>query len=239
MIFAILSLLATLTSSDAVLVLLNSRNAVSPAIFAEARQIVQREADAGKPVQQFVIGVTTNDSTVAERYLDASRKKIKAMAIEKDNALAWYLLSVEKNDIRCLRKAASAGNVQALNALGLIVTEEASRSRNLPPAAVSNLLAQGFGYFRQAAEKRDPNGYVNVATCYLGGTGCQRNPEVAFAYYLAAAEAGHPEGMDSLSDCYRYGRGVKRDEDLSLYWKMRARATRGDQPAAKWLETRK
>ena len=61
---------------------------------------------------------------------------------------------------------------------------------------------------------------------------------MAFVCYKEAAELGHPEGMDYISDCYGRGRGVKRDDDLSLYWKIRARAVRGDEAAKQWLKDR-
>ena len=242
MIFAFLSLLLAavpMSSSDAVVVLLNSRNSVSAKTFAEAKKIVERDAAAGGPLQQFVIGVTTDDRKLAEKYLNASRDKIRMLAEEKDNPLAWYLLSVEKNDIGCLRKAAEGGNVQALNALGTIATQEALVQDNLPTNALAEVLSRSFEYFRQAAVKKDPNGYINLGTCYLRGFGCREDRALAFICFKAAAEAGHPEGMDNMSACYQFGHGVKMDAEQSLYWKMRGRAARGDEAAAKWLETRK
>lgn len=239
MILAALSFLLAMTSPDAVLTVLNSRNSVSAQKFAEANETVARDAKAGKTLQQFVVGVTTDDKALAEKYLNASRKKIAALAIEKNNALAWYLLSLERNDLRCLKKAADGGNVQALNALGTIVAQEAVGRESLSEERRQHLLAQSYGFFRQAALKNDPNGYINVGTCYLRGLGCKQDVARAFVCFKAAAEAGHPEGMDDLSESYRLGNGVEPNEELSLQWKMRARAARGDTAAAKWLEARK
>lgn len=229
---------ARMSSADATVVLLNSKNAVSAEIFAEAKAVVERDAKEGRPLQQFVIGVTTDDRELSARYLAVSREKISAMASEKNNPLAWYLLSMEKNDMRLLRKAADGGNVQALNALGTILMQNAiatERSTN----ELARVFRQCFNHFNLAVLQRDPNAYINLGSCYLRGYGCARDPEMAFLCFKSAAEAGHPEGMENMSNCYKFGYGVRRDEELSLHWLMRARALRGDAAAAKWLKERK
>ena len=67
MILAALSLLATLSSADAVAVVLNSRNAVGVRTFSEAKEIVERDARDGKPLQQYVVGVTSEDKALAKK----------------------------------------------------------------------------------------------------------------------------------------------------------------------------
>ena len=228
-----------MTSADAVKVVLNSKNAVGARTFAEAREMVEREAKEGKPLQQFVVGVTTDDKTLAKRYLDASRDKIRALAEKKDNSLAWYLLSMEKNDFGMLKKAADGGNVQALNALGAIATQEALTRGNVSSNAMESILRQSYAYFSRAAAKSDPNGFINLGTCYLRGFGCKQDMGMAFACFKAAAEAGHPEGMDNVSACYQFGHGIRQNDELCLLWAMRGRAARGDEAAMKWLRDRK
>lgn len=231
---------AEMSSADAIAVLLNSRNAVGVRTFAAAREVVARDAQAGKPLQQFVLGVTSpEDRELSARYLDASREKIRQLAERKGNPLAWYLLSLERNDFTCLKKAAEGGNVQALNALGSIVTQEALARSQISSNALESLLRKSYGYFRQAAIRRDPNGFINLGTCYLRGFGCRRDMGLAFVCFKAAADAGHPEGMDNVSACYQFGHGVEKDAELSLLWAMRGRAARGDEAAAKWLRERK
>ena len=230
-------MLAAMASSDAIAVLLNSPSAASVERYEQARSIVERDAAAGKPLQQFVIGVTTRDEDLAKRYVEASRDRIMYLAEKTGNPLAWYLLAVEKNDIQLLRKAADGGNVQALNALGTIVTQEALKSqKSLSTNAIERILAKSFGYFRAAALQKDPNGLVNLGTCYLAGLGCEQNMSLAFDCFKAAAESGHPESMDNLSACYELGHGVKKDSARSLFWRIKARALRGDKSARKWLE---
>ena len=238
MILASLMLAATLNSADALVVVLNSKAASSVRKFDEAYEIVLREAREGKPLQQFVVGTTTDDKALAKKFLDASRGKIRALATKTDNSLAWYLLSVENNDMAFLRKAAAGGNVQALNALGLISTQEAFGT-NVTASARSEALSRAYKYFLEAAKKEDVNAYVNLGTCYLEGYGCPKDECLAFLYYKSAADAGHPEGMENLANCYRRGQGVDRDDELALVWDMRARAARGSAAAEKWLEERR
>lgn len=240
MILAFLPLVFAMTSADAVAVLLNSPNASSVRTFELARETVEKEAAAGKPLQQFVIGVTTDDKVLAKKYLNASRERIRFLAAHKDNPLAWYLLSLESNDIKLLRKAAAGNNVQALNALGTIALSEAIDEKNgVSTNDLEVILKKSFDCFSRAAAQRDPNGYINLGTCYLRGFGCKQDLSLAFECFKSAAEAGHPEGMDNVSACYQFGHGVAPDAELSLFWGMRGRAARGDAAAAKWLRERK
>ena len=235
--FAATGLLVAMTSAEAIITVLNSPSASSAAKFAEAESIVRREACANRPLQQFVLGVTTDDRALAERMLAASRGKIEAMASERDNPLAWYLLAMDRNDIKLLRRAADLGNVQALNALGTMETQKAMSSNSTND--VKAVLARVFACFREAAEKRDPNGLVNLGACYMKGIGCEHDYGMAFQCYRQAAELGHPEAMDNLSASYQFGHGVEKNVELSLEWGMRGRAARGDKAAAKWLRERK
>ena len=228
-----------MTSADAVAVVLNSRNSTSKRNFDLAKQIVMRDAESGKPLQQFVVGVTTDDKALAKRYLNASRDRIRALAEKKDNPMAWYLLSMENNDFRMLQKAANGGNVQALNALGTIATQEALARTTVSTNDLERILRKSYDFFRKAALQRDANGFINLGTCYLRGFGCKQDMTMAFDCFRAAAELGHPEGMDNVSACYQFGHGVAKNNELCLWWAMRGRAVRGDEAAAKWLKERK
>ena len=238
-ILATLPLLWAMTSAEAVATLLNSPSSCGVKTYATAMAIVEKDASAGKPLQQFVFGLTSKDRARAKACLDAARPKIRQLAEQKDNPMAWYLLSMEKNDFKMLRRAADGGNVQALNALGTIATSEAFSRNNITSNELENILSQSLDYFRRAAAKRDPNGFINLGTCYLRGFGCDPDKVLAAECFMAAAEAGHPEGMDNLSACYQFGHGVPKDDALSLLWAMRAKALRGDEAAARWLKERK
>ena len=130
--------------------------------------------------------------------------------------------------------------MQALNALGTLVIREAFEKKNgVSTNDLEVILKKSFDCFSRAAAQRDPNGFINLGTCYLRGFGCDQDLAMAFECFKSAAEAGHPEGMDNVSACYQFGHGVAPDAELSLFWGMRGRAARGDEAAANWLRERK
>ena len=304
-------------SADALQRLLNLRTAGSPRGYAEAAETVRREAEAGGGLQQYVIALVAADENAPRtaklsearrlKYLDENRPRIRRLAETKNNALAWYLLSMENNDADLLKKAVDGGNVQALNAWGTMTLMKAMENRS-DTNAFAKAARESFFCFRRAAAKSDPNGFCNLGTCYLQGLGCERNVALALGAFRAAAEAGHTEAMnnvgglyrdgvgtvksamkaakwfaksaemgnsygqlnfalallrgegesrdetravellkasaaqgnadamDCLAECCEKGLGTERDSMQSLVWTMRARAARGDGPAAKWLE---
>ena len=240
------ALAAAMVSSEALVTVLNTSNSVSSARYAEALAVVERDAAEGRPLQQFVLGVTTDDKEKSERLLSASRKTIEVLAEKRDNPLAWYLLSMENNDRKLLERAAKGGNVQALNALGSILIQEAGEAQGAATNEVPRLLREGFECFRkasdqrdQSSDRRDPNALFNIGICYMRGIGCHRNSMLAFECFRSAARGGHPEAMQCLAVCYDRGIGVDGNPDQALFWKMKASACRGDAAAAKWLEGRK
>lgn len=306
-------------SADALQRLLNLRTAGSPRGYAEAAEAVRREAEAGGVLQQYVIALVAADENAPRaaklsearrlKYLEDNRPRIRKLAETKNNALAWYLLSMERNDPELLKRAADGGNVQALNAWGTMTLTKAMESdRRTDTNAFEKAARESFLCFRRAAAKSDPNGFCNLGTCYLQGLGCEKNAALAVGAFRAAAEAGHTEAMNNvgglyrdgvgtvrssvkaakwfaksaemgnsygqlnfalallrgegepkdemravellkasaaqgnadamacLSECSEKGLGTAKDSMQSLVWMMRARAARGDGPAAKWLE---
>lgn len=238
-VLAYIPVLFAMTSSDAVITLLNSPSATSAKEFAAAKQMVEADAKAGKPIQQFVVGLFTDDKEQAKVCFEKSRAKIHLAAERYNNPLAWYLLSLENNDMAMLRKAADLGNVQALNALGTIEMQEISRQQTWTTNSCDESVKRSYQYFCRAAKERDPNGFVNLGLCHLRGLGCEKNVKLAFQCFRSAAEAGHSEGMDYVAKMYRNGEGVARSESRALYWEMRARARRGDEAAEEWLRSAK
>ena len=208
-------------SAQAIIELLNSRSSGSPKGYAEAAAVVAADAEKGRPLQQFVLALVSREpgAPAAVRlsdekraaYLDASRGKIKALAEKRGNALAWYLLSLENNDEKMLRRAADGDNVQALNAWGSLNVVRAMRDETLTPEARKETLKRCFDCFLRAANQDDPNGLYNLGTCYARGIGCERDGIKAFACFKRAAKAGHPEALNNMGACYREGISVAVD----------------------------
>ncbi len=214
--------------SQALVRLLNSRAAGSPRAFAEAAEIVAQDAAAGLPLQQYVIAVVSDKSSpvpalrlseaTRKAYLESSRNRIRALAEEKSNALAWYLLSLETNDLKMLKRAADGNNIQALNAWGTLTLTQALSSPNLSKEARDEVLSRSFACFLRAAAEKDANGLYNLGMCYMRGYGCPEDVHKAFECFRSAAEAGHPEAINNLGGFCRDGIVVEKDLVLAAKW---------------------
>lgn len=226
--FAVTALAAAACAADtssAIIRLLNSRASGSPRGYAEAAKTVAEDAAKGRPLQQFVLALVSEEKTAPEaarlsaakrkEYLDASREKIKTLAIARDNGLAWYLLSLEEGNGEYLKRAADLKNVQALNAYGTMTLTQAFADAKLSTNELATVLGQCFACFKEAASQKDANGFYNLGMCYLNGYGCQHDDELAFNCFKTAAEMGHPEAINNLGGFYRDGVIVARDIDLA------------------------
>ena len=215
-------------SSDAIVRLLNSRASGSRSEFKEAAKIVAEDAKQGRPLQQFVIALVANDSDLPKKlrltpekrkeYLDQARDKIRRLAEEKNNALAWYLLSLETNNLSFLKRAADGDNVQALNAWGTISLTSALRNPSMETNEVARTLAKCFGLFKKAADKGDANGLYNLGMCYMQGYGCTPDEDLAYKCFRTSAEAGHPEAINNVGGFYRDGIVVRANPETAAKW---------------------
>ena len=121
--------------ANAIMRLLNSQASGSVRGFEQAAEEVAEQAKKGRPVYAYVLALVSRmpspppaarlDDATRTKYLDGCRDKIKKLANEKNNSMAWYLLSLENNDRDLLHRAADAGNVQAMNAWGTYLVTRA------------------------------------------------------------------------------------------------------------------
>lgn len=194
-------------STAALLHLLNARGSGSPRRYAEAMAVVARDAARGGVVQRFVQASLADASDTPRfarlpeekrrQYLEQTRPRILEMAEQRGNPLAWYLLALEGDDEKMLRRAAALGNVQALNSLGLRLLE--SRPK------------EAFECFSRAAAVRDANGLYNLGVCLQNGIGCERDAVAAFERFKHAADLEQPEAMNNLGIFYREGIVMPKD----------------------------
>lgn len=215
-------------ASEAIVTLLNSRASGSRSEFREAAKIVAAGAKEGRPLQQFVIALVANDKDLPRKlrlkpetrreYLDQARDKIRRLAEEKNNALAWYLLSLEKNDMSFLKRAADGDNVQALNAWGTITLTGAFMDPSMDTNEVARTLVKCFGLFKKAADKGDANGLYNLGMCYMQGYGCVPDEDLAYKCFRTSAEAGHPEAINNIGGFYRDGIVVRANPETAAKW---------------------
>ena len=168
---ALLSLSASGSQANALVRLLNSRASGSPKGYADAAAEVAAAAAEGKPLQRFVLAIVSRDpnapeaaridDATREEYLNSTRDRIEKLAMKTNNSLAWYLLSLDRNDTNLLQRAALGGNVQALNAWGAMLVNNVvmqGRSTN----EIDKVLSEAIGFFKQAAGQGDANGLYNL-----------------------------------------------------------------------------
>ena len=216
------------SSEEAILRLINSRSSGNPKAYAAAAERVASEAEDGKPLQQFVIALVSREQRpppaarlsdeVRNRYLAQSRGKIRALAERRDNALAWYLLSLESNDMQLLKRAVDAQNVQALNAWGTIAIAKKLNDPNVNTNDLVRILYQSYSCFKTAADRHDANGLYNLGMCYMHGYGVQPDPFRALECFRAAAAEDHPEAINNIGGFYRDGIVVERDPIIAARW---------------------
>lgn len=218
-------------AAQAILKLLNSRAAGNPREFAEAAEVVAKEASSGKALHQFVLALVSRDrdappaarldEVTRKKYLDASRDKIAASA-EKGNSMSMYLLSLENNDITLLKRAADAGNVQAMNAWGTISLSQAFANASLTKEDIDRVVERSFEYFKDAADTGDANGLYNLGMCYVKGYAVEENLDRAFIHFKAAAQLGHSEAINNIGGFYRDGLVVAKDPVIATKWFKRS-----------------
>lgn len=225
--FAAFAVVAFGDQANAIVRLLNSRASGSPKGYADAAAEIAADAAAGKPLQGFVLAIVSEepdappaarlDKETRERYLTASRERIRKLAHRTNNSLAWYLLSIDSGDTNLLQRAALGGNVQALNAWGsMLVNTVVARSSDTNE--IARVLEEAVGLFKQAAGQGDANGLYNLGMCHARGLGTPRDDEKAFDCFRSAAEKGHPEAINNIGWFFREGRIVGKDLELSTKW---------------------
>lgn len=228
--FALLSLAASpaaaVRSSDAIIRVLNTKTAGSPAAYAKAVAVVAEDAKEGRILQQFLIALLSREkdapaeARISEetraRYLANSRDRIFEMARTRNNAMAWYLISLEKNDMTILKHAADLGNVQALNTYATIKMSEAIESAEISPAESKAAMKECFDSYVRAAKEKNANALNSLGMCYQKGYGCRKDDSRAFKCFFKAAEMRHPEAVNNLGRFYLEGVGVEKDPARAL-----------------------
>ncbi len=214
--------------AEAISRLLNLRAAGSDKTYREAAAVVRAEAAAGGALQQYVFALVSLapnapkevelDEATRQKYLKNSAK-VKRLAEKRNNAMAWYLLSMETDDLGYLKKAADGGNVQALNAWGAYQLSRALGAGALTDTnETAQAFAAAFDCFKRATLKKDANGMCNLGMCYMRGYGCERNTILAFGAFRGAADLGHTEAMNDLGGFYRDGIGIECDAVIAAKW---------------------
>ena len=223
----LLAVCANADPADAIMRLLNTQASGSVRGFEQAAEEVAVQARQGRAVYAYVLAVISRmpnpppaarlDEATRTKYLDGCRGKIRELAEKKNNSMAWYLLSLENNDRDLLRRAADAGNVQALNGWGTYLVTRAF-GETADTNEVNRILGVAHDYFKAAAGQGDANGLYNLGMCHLRGLGTPQDDQSAFNCFRAAAEREHPEAINNIGLFFREGRVVEKDLEMSAKW---------------------
>jgi len=213
--------------ANAIMRLLNSRASGSRKEYADAAAEVAGKAKEGIPVYGFVLALVSReqdappaarlDDETRNKYLESCRSKIKRLALERNNSMAWYLLSLDSGDTNLLHRAADAGNVQAQNAWGAFILAH-SMDDGVSTNEQRRVMGLAYDYFKKAADDGDANGLYNLGTCHARGYGTPQDDQSAFNCFRAAAEKGHPEAINNVGWFFREGRVVEKDLEMAARW---------------------
>ena len=217
---------ANAAHTNAIERLFNAQASGSLRAFEQAAEEVAERARQGHPVYAYVLALASRmpspppaarlDEATRNKYLDAVRDGLTRSANEKKNSMAMFLLSLEGGDLDCLCRAADMGNIQAMNAWGDYLVKCAGEAADTNE--VNRLLGKAIGYFKNAAEKGNENGFYNLGLCHLRGLGMSQDDKLAFDHFFKSAEMGHPGAINQVGLFYREGRVVAKNLETSAQW---------------------
>jgi TPR repeat protein len=123
------------------------------------------------------------------------------------------------------RKAADAGDADAMNSIGLMYDNGQGVPRDAQQAMV---------WYRKAAAGGNSNAALQLGFDYGTGHGVPIDYQQAMAWYRKAAAEGNTAAMRNIGILYWDGRGVPMDHNLAVYWCRKA-AAGGDERSQEWL----
>jgi TPR repeat protein len=115
--------------------------------------------------------------------------------------------------VRWYRKAADAGNAQAMHNLGYMYHRGQGVTQDYAEAAY---------WYRKAADAGNSDGMTNLGWIYKDGLGMTQDYAKAAYWYRKAADAGNAQAMYNLGHMYRDGLGVTQDYAKAAYWYRKA-----------------
>lgn len=176
------------------------------------------------------------------------------------NAPAPTAATKQDNELANLRKAAQAGDANAMNRLGCRYHFGNGVEKNLDEAIKCYRLAAqagdaagmcnlGFMYeqgltvdkdqaealkwYRRAADAGDAVGMNQVGLAYHLGLNTEKDFAQAMTWYLKAAQAGNTAAMSNIAYMYEHGEGVDKDQAKANTWNRKAAESQPLPKAAK------
>ena len=132
----------------------------------------------------------------------------------------------EKDGMKILTEAANAGNVKAMNILGVFYQRGGT--------FVKRNLTESAKWFSKAAEHGHVYAITELAGMYLEGNSVEKNIDKAIKLFSEAANMGDAQAMFLLGQLYHFGDKIPRDGGKALEWYERAAAA-GNENAMTYL----
>jgi uncharacterized protein len=158
------------------------------------------------------------DRVKSTQWLDAAARGTPlAEPAAKSPSAAQIEADSEPEDLQATRKAAEAGDVEAMFNLGLACEHGKQTILDYREAAI---------WYQRAVAQGHRTAMNNLAWMYHRGQGVPRNEQEAFRLFKQSASAGEPVGMFGLAAAYRDGQGTRQDYAEAIRW-MRQGADSG------------
>jgi TPR repeat protein len=162
----------------------------------------------------------TNDNTVV-----CTNALGQTVVWQRDDSPLPPVAPSDQESMAKYRKAADAGDADAMNSIGLMYDNGQGVPRDDQQAMV---------WYRKAAAAGNSNAALQLGFDYGTGHGVSIDYQQAMAWYRKAAAEGNTAAMRNIGILYWDGRGVPMDHNLAVYWCRKA-AAGGDERSQEWL----
>jgi hypothetical protein len=149
----------------------------------------------------------------------------QAVVWQRDDSPLPPIVPTDQELMAKYRKAADAGDADAMNSIGLMYENGQGVPRD---------NQQAMAWYGKAAAAGNSNAALALGFDYGTGRGVPINYQQAMAWYRKAADEGNAAAMRNIGILYWDGRGVPMNHNLAVYWCRKAAAA-GDQRSQEWL----
>jgi hypothetical protein len=149
----------------------------------------------------------------------------QAVVWQRDNSPLPPIVPTDQELMAKYRKAADAGDADAMNSIGLMYDNGQGVLRD---------DRQAMAWYRKAAAGGNSNAALQLGFDYGMGHGVPIDYQQAMAWYRKAADEGNGAAMRDIGILYWEGRGVPMDHNLAVYWYRKAAAA-GEKQSQEWL----
>lgn len=215
----------------------NCARAADASEWAQAATACTKEAEAGSPAAQRILGTMYDKGTGVpmDPALAVSwYRKAAATDVEAKFQLS-RLMEIGRGTTRnegeataLLREAAAAGLLKAQATLAFRLENGAGVKRDDAEAAL---------WYRRAAERGDALAMERVAEFLVRGRGVTKNETEGLDWYKKAADKGSGEAAWQAAQMYFKGKGTAKDEAAGMEWLKKA-AAKNQPDAVKELKKR-